>query len=182
MDKAGDFVAALLLYAMRCIEDGETETLHRMGFGPAEVEELATLRLADVNRIERLKSHLDIKVDGEAFAKMIRLIRTERLAAEWERELIRADAPFEMLRRLFGTSNREYVKFRRFYGLGSSVGRPREPTEAEQRRLWRKLATRIEHADGDVLSPAEYMAISRECGMPLRIVWRQSQRIVNGTG
>ena len=44
MKKAGDFAVALVIYVMRCIKDGETERPVRMGFGPAEIEELALLR------------------------------------------------------------------------------------------------------------------------------------------
>ncbi|MCY4056798.1 MAG: DUF2857 domain-containing protein, partial [Gammaproteobacteria bacterium] len=64
MDKAGDFVVALVIYAMRCVQDGETDTLAQMGFGPAEVASLTGLRLGDLKRIESLRSHfLDIRVD-----------------------------------------------------------------------------------------------------------------------
>ena len=73
-----------------------------MGFGPEEVEELSALRLSDIQRIERLKAHLDIKVDKEAFADLIRHIRAERRSTEREHEFIRADAPLDMMRRLFG--------------------------------------------------------------------------------
>ena len=93
MTKAGDFVLALMVYATRCIEDGETEELLQMGFGPAEVEELASLRLADIKRLTRLESHcLDIKLDRLAFAKIIRYIRAGGRSEEWEHRMVQADA------------------------------------------------------------------------------------------
>ena len=178
MDKTGDFVVALVIYAMRCIEDGETEVLARMGFGPAEVESLAGLRFADLKRIERLRSHcLDIRVDREAFAKMIRHIRADGLSTEWEHALIRADAPFDMMRQLFGTTNRAYTKRRQMFGV-SSVGRPREPTDAEAAALWRTIQRRLGESRREVLRPADYLAISRECAVSVRTVWRESQRVV----
>ena len=176
MSKVGDFVVALVVYTMRCIEDGETERLVRMGFGPAEVEELAALRFGDIQRMERLESHcLDIKVDRGAFADMIRRIRTDGRSTEREHALIRVDAPLEMMRRLFGTSGREYTRLRQLYEV-ASTGRPREATEEEEGRLWKVLARRVGTADDGVLPPAEYVAISEECGIPLRTVWREWKR------
>ena len=178
MDKTGDFVVALVIYAMRCIEDGETDALARMGFGPSEVESLAGLRFGDLKRIERLRSHcLEIRVDREAFGEMIRRIQGDGLSTEWEHALIRADAPFDMMRRLFGTTTRAYTKLRQLFGV-SSVGRPREPTEAQAVALWQTIDRRMRESHREILLPADYLAISRECGVPLRTVWRESKRVV----
>ena len=137
-------MVALVLYAMRCIEDGETKKLIQMGFGPEEVQELAALRFGDVGRIERLESHcLDIKVDRRAFSDMIGRIRADSQSQEWEHRMIRADAPLDMMRNLFGTGSREYARLRQLYEV-SSVGRPREPTNEEEERLWPVLTRRIE--------------------------------------
>ena len=182
MNKAGEFVVALLVYTMRCIEDGETEKLVRMGFGPAEVEGLADLRFGDIRRMERLESHcLDIKVDRRAFADMIRRIRTDGRSQEWEHRMVRADASRGMMRSLFGTSNREYARLRRLYEV-SSNGRPPEPTAAEETRLWPVLSGRLKVVRDGVLSPAEYIGISEELGIPLRIVWRESKRMADSLG
>ena len=177
MDKAGDFVLAVVIYAMRCIEDGETEVLTRMGFGPAEVESLAGLRFGDLKRIERLRSHcVEIRVDREAFAEMIRCIRGDGVSVEWEHALIRADAPFDMMRRLFGTTSRAYSKLRQLFGV-ASVGRPREPSETQAAVIWRMIDRRRHESSRETLHPADYLAISRECAAPMRIVWRVSERV-----
>ena len=177
MDKAGEFVVALVLYAMRCIEDGETEALANMGFGPTEAAALANLTFGDLKRIERLKNHcLDIKVDREAFQAIIQRARTDGLSTEWKHALIRADAPFDMMRRLFGTTSRAYTKLRQVFGV-SSVGRPREPTETEATLLWQTLEQRLVETNRYPLPPADYLAISRKCAVPLRTVWRESKRV-----
>ena len=176
MDKAGDFVAALVIYAMRCVQEGETDTLARMGFGPEEVASLAGLRFGDLKRIERLRSHyLDIRVDGAAFAEMIRRINGDGFSTEWEHALIRADAPRDMMRHLFGTTDRSYTKLRQLFGV-SSVGRPREPTEGEASAIWRTINRRLCESGREVLLPADYLAMSRQCGVPLRTVWREFKR------
>ena len=177
MDKAGDFVVALVIYAMRCVEDGETDTLERMGFGPAEVASLAGLRFGDLKRIEKLRSHfVDIRVDRAAFADVIRRISGDGLSTEWEHELIRADAPRDMMRSLFGTSDRSYTKLRQLFGV-SSVGRPREPTEAESAELWQMIARRQREFRRETFLPADYVAISQQCDLPLRTVWREFKRM-----
>lgn len=182
MKKAGDFVVALVIYAMRCIKDGETERLVRMGFGPAEIEELASLRFGDIERLERLESHcLEIRVDRRAFADMIRRIRTDGLAEEWEHRMIRADAPRDMMRSLFGTSDREYARLRQLYEV-SSKGRPREPTVAQEAELWQVLPRRLEEARTGLLVAGEFVAISEELDIPLRTVWRESRRMARELG
>ena len=178
MDKAGDFVVALVIYAMRCVQDGETDTLARMGFGPAEVASLTALRFGDLKRIEKLRSNfLDIRVDRAAFADLIRRIRGDGFSTEWEHALIRAEAPFDMMRCLFGTTNRSYTKLRQLFGV-SNVGRPRVPTEAESAALWRLIGRRLRESGREVLLPADYLAISEQSGVPLRTVWRESKRVV----
>ena len=177
MDKSGEFVVALVIYAMRCIEDGEMDVLARMGFGPSEVAILAGLTVGDLKRIERLGSHcLNIKIDCAAFGAIIKRIRAEGLSIEWEHALIRADAPFDMMRRLFGTNRRAYVKLRQVFGV-SSVGRPPEPTDAQATALWQVIEQRLCAAPRDTLPPADYLAISTECGLSLRTVWRESKRV-----
>ena len=176
MDKAGEFVMALVIYAMRCIEDGETDALARMGFGPSEVTSLSSLTFGDLKRIERLKSHcLDIKLDREAFGEIIKRIRADGFSTEWEHELIRADASLEMMSRLFGTTSRAYTKLRHVFGV-SSVGRPRSPSDAQAAALWEMIESRLQARRGDLL-PADYLAISRQCGVPLRTVWREWKRV-----
>ena len=177
MAKTGDLVVAVLVYTMRCIEDGDLEVLIKMGFGPAEIAELSELKFADVQRIGRLRSHcLDIKLDKQAFATMIRRIRMDGQSGEWEHVLIRADAPFDMMRRLFGTSNREYTKKRHLFAV-SSVGRPTEPDEEMAIKLWHLLTNRIKQTQDGSLTPHDYLLICEESGASLRTVWREAKRL-----
>ena len=179
MDKAGEFVVALVIYAMRCIEDGEMDALARMGFGPSEVATLAGLTVSELKRIERLRNHcLEIKIDREAFSGIIERIRSDGLSTEWEHALIRSDAPFDMMRRLFGTTRRAYTKLRQVFGV-SSVGRPREPTDAQATALWEMIEQHLRASPRDTLAPADYLAISHQCGVPLRTVWRESKRVTD---
>ena len=176
MDKSGEFVVALVIYAMRCIEEGEMDLLARMGFGPSEVAIVAGLTVGDLKRIERLRSHcLDVKIDREAFGAIIKRIRAEGLSIECEHALIRADAPFDMMRSLFGTKRRAYVKLRQVFGV-SSVGRPREPSDAQAAALWETIEQRLRSSPLDTLAPADYLAVSTQCGVSVRQVWRESKR------
>ena len=181
MAKTGDLVVAILVYVMRCIEDGDVEVLTKMGFGAAEIAELSELKFADVQRIGRLRSHcLDIKLDKQAFATMIRRIRMDRNHGEWEHVLIRADAPFDMMQRLFGTSNRDYTKKRHLFAVSSTAGSTK-PTDDEMAiRLWHLLTDRIRRSDDGQLTPHDYLLICEESGASLRTVWREARRLDDG--
>ena len=83
-----------------------------------------------------------------------------------------------MMQRLFGTSRRAYTKLRQVFGV-SSVGRPRKPTDAQAATLWLLIERRLRAVPRKSLAPADYLAISRECGVPLRTVWRESKRVAS---
>ena len=50
---------------------------------------------------------------------MIRRIRTDGLAEEWEHRMVRAGASRDMMRSLFGTTDREYTRLRPMYEVWS---------------------------------------------------------------
>ena len=180
--KTGDLVIAVLVYAMRCLEDGDVDVLVKMGFGPAEIAELSELKFADVQSIGRLRSHcLDIKLDKEAFATMIRRIRMDGECGEWENVLLRADAPFDMMWRLFGTRQREYTKKRYLFQV-SSPGRPWPPNPDEELvvELRRLITDRIGRVPGGCLTPHDYLLICEESRVPLRTVWREAKKLNDG--
>ena len=49
--KEADLVTAVLLYAMRCLAEGDQHALRAMQFGPKEIEALRELNLADLYRV-----------------------------------------------------------------------------------------------------------------------------------
>ena len=55
--KEADLVTAVLMYAMRCLAEGDQAALRNMNFGVKEIEALREMRIADLYRVESLRAH-----------------------------------------------------------------------------------------------------------------------------
>lgn len=162
-----NLMVAILTYAVRCAEDGDLEGLLEMGFGPTEIALLAELKLIHVRGIVRHTDCFSVRLNQPAFRSMVRSVRLDGDAAEWEHVLIRCDAPFDMVRQLFGTSRRTYKNWRRLFKISwVSCSKP-DPGMV--------IAIRNHLADRahDRLAPHEYLQMSEETGAPLRTIWRE---------
>ena len=175
--KEADLVTAVLLYAMRCLAEGDQHALRAMQFGPKEIEALRELNLADLYRVGTLQAHcLAIRLDRDVFWPMIANLRATREAEEVQRDLIQADAPLEMMRSLFGVGSREYTRLRRMLALEPAVGRPPEPDEETSHKLWRALSAHLQPDADEALDPKQYLAVHEESGAPMRAIWNLAQR------
>ena len=86
--KEADLVTAVLLYAMRCLAEGDQHALRAMQFGPKEIEALRELNLADLYRVGALQAHcLSIALDRDVFWPMIANLRATRENEELQRTL-----------------------------------------------------------------------------------------------
>ena len=175
--KEADLVTAVLLYAMRCLAEGDQHALRGMQFGPKEIEALRELNLADLYRVGSLQAHcLAIRLDRDVFWPMIANLRATRETEELQRDLIEADAPLEMMRSLFGVGSREYTRLRRMLALEPAVGRPPEPDEETSHKLWRALSAHLQPDADEALDPKQYLAVHEESGAPMRAIWNLAQR------
>jgi len=177
--KEADLVTAVLLYAMRCLSEGDQYALRAMRFGPKEIEALRELNLADLYRVGSLQAHcLTIRLNRNVYWPMIKHLRATRESEELQRDLIQADAPMEMMRSLFGMSGREYGRLRRMLVVEPALGRPPEPDEETSHRLWHVLSERLTPDSDLALAPAEYLSVREESGATLRAIWSLVQRWV----
>ncbi len=175
--KEADLVTAVLLYAIRCLAEGDQSALRNMKFGPSEIESLRELSLADLYRIESLRAHcLDIALNRQVYWPMIDHLRKQRESEETLQSLIAADAPHEMVLILFGVYARDYSRLRRILSVNPSVGRPPEPDEEISNRLWHAWSNRVGSEVSGLLAPAEYLELHRETGVPMRAIWNLTQR------
>jgi hypothetical protein len=175
--KESDLVTAVLMYAIRCLAEGDQVALRNMNFGPREIEALREMNLADLYRIESLRAHcLDIGLNRDVYWPMVEHLRRQRESEELQQLLIVADAPLEMMQTLFGLGSREYTRLRRLLTVDPSVGRPAEPDEASSNRLWGVWVQRVGDQREGPLSPHEYLAIHRETGISMRGIWNLTQR------
>jgi len=167
--KESELVMAVLLYAIRCLAEGDRHALRGMNFGPKEIAALRELNLADLYRAGKLQAHcLDIRLSRAVYWPMLAHLRREREIEEVQRDLIQADAPLEMMRSLFGVGSREYTQLRRLLTPDPAIGRPPEPDEATSHALWRAWSERINNDSTALLLPEDYLALSHETGASMR--------------
>ena len=174
--KEAELTTAVVLYAVRCLAEGDQMALRTMKFGPKELEALRELSLADLYRIERLQTHcLSIELNRQIFWPTIEQLKQQRQSEETQQALIVADAPQDMMRTLFGMSAREYTQWRRTLTLAPSVGRPAELEESDNHRLWYVWES-MAGDDDACLSGEDYLSLYRETDLPMRGIWILTQR------
>jgi len=180
--KEAELVMAVLMYAVRCLLEGDLGALRDMNFGPQEIAALREMKLADLCRVESMRAHcLAIGLNREVYWPMVANLREQRESEELQHALINADAPHEMLQSLFGMSAREYTRLRHSLGVGPSTGRPPDPDDAGAERLWRAWKA-LDRDSALPLAARDYLRLHAETRIPLRSVWRQIHRWVTYGG
>lgn len=175
--KESDLVTAVLMYALRCLAEGDQIALRNMNFGPREIEALREMTLADLYRVESLRAHcLSIALNREVYWPMMDHLQQQRETEETEQALIAADAPLDMMQTLFGLGAREYSRLRRTLSVDPSIGRPPEPDEESAHRLWHAWSRRMGGEEKDLLPAAEYLELHAETRVPMRAIWNLTQR------
>ena len=175
--KESDLVTAVLMYALRCLAEGDQIALRNMNFGPREIEALRDMTLADLYRVESLRAHcLSIALNREVYWPMMDHLRQQREAEETEQALITADAPLDMMQTLFGLGAKEYSRLRRTLSVEPSIGRPPDPDEESTHRLWHAWSRRVDDEENDMLPAAEYLELRAETGVSMRAIWNLTQR------
>ena len=175
--KESDLVTAVILYAVRCLAEGDQQSLREMDLGPREIDALRGFDMADLYRLGALKAHcVAISIDRDVFWPLVANLQSARQSEELQRDLVQRDAPLDMMRRLFGMGSREYTRLRRILAVQPAVGRPTELDEDAAHQLWRAIAAEQDASDGEELAPAQYLRISQATGATLRSVWRHVER------
>ncbi len=175
--KEADLVTSVLLYAMRCLAEGDQAALRHMNFGVKEIESLRELRVADLYRIESLRAHcLDIALNREVYWPMLGNLCRQREMEDMIQTLITADAPQEMMQVLFGLNQRDYTRLRRILMVEPAVGRPREVNDETSNQLWERWSAHVDDEASGLLTPEQYLDIHRETALSMRAIWMQTQR------
>ena len=174
--KETELVMAVLLYAVRCLFEGDHAALRDMNFGPTEIDALRELKLADLSGVDALRAHcLDVTLDRDVFWPMIEHLKAKRASEELQHTLMVADASLEMMQSLFGMGAREYTRVRRTLTVAPSVGRPPELDDAASANLWTAWQPLAKDETGQ-LTPDAYLALHQSTELPLRLIWNQVQR------
>ncbi len=175
--KEADLITAVLMYAMRCLAEGDQAALRNMNFGVKEIEALREMRVADLYRVESLRAHcLEIALNRQVYWPMIEHLGQQRAMEDTIQTLISADAPQEMMQILFGLNQRDYTRLRRTLLVDPTVGRPPELHEEGSHQLWEAWSSRVDGDESGLLTPAQYLDIHCETGLSMRAIWNQTQR------
>ena len=175
--KESDLITAVLMYAMRCLAEGDQTALRNMNFGVKEIEALREMRVADLYRVESLRAHcLEIALNRQVYWPMIDHLSEQRAMEDTIQALILADAPQEMMQVLFGLNQRDYTRLRRTLLVDPTVGRPPELDEASSHRLWDAWSARVDGEALALLHSEQYLAIHAETGLSMRAIWNLTQR------
>jgi hypothetical protein len=175
--KEADLVTAVLMYAMRCLAEGDQAALRHMNFGVKEIEALREMRVADLYRVESLRAHcLEIALNRQVYWPMIDHLSEQRAMEDTIQALILADAPQEMMQVLFGLNQRDYTRLRRTLLVDPTVGRPPELDESSSHHLWEAWSGRVDGEASGLLHPEQYLAIHAETGLSMRAIWNLTQR------
>ena len=176
-NKEAELTSAVMLYAIRCLAEGDQASLREMNFGPREVQALREMNLGDLGYIETLRAHcLSISLDREVYWPMLSHLRQRRQSEELQQALISADAPLEMMQTFFGMSGREYARLRRMLVANAVTGRPAEATEVQAQQIWDAWQARSDQLEDGLMPPEEYLNIHKESGVPLRTIWCETRR------
>ncbi len=174
--KESDLVIAVLMYAVRCLAEGDLAALRSMDFGPKEIEALREMSISDLYRVETLRAHcLKIALNRQIYWPMMDHLRQHRESEETQRSLIAVDAPQEMMQTLFGVGPREYSRLRRMLSVAPSVGRPQNPEEDESHKLWHAWEEKGYDKDPEALTPDVYLDLHAETGVSMRAIWNLTQ-------
>jgi len=176
VSKEAQLTSAVMMYALRCLQEGDQGALRAMNFGPAEIQALKDLGMADLCQLEHVRAHcLAVELNRDVYWPMLNQLRTRRASEDLQHELIKADAPLDMMQTFFGMSGREYAKLRKLMLSHVSTGRPAEPTESEIEAIWSAWRAHKAEVNDGLLPPEAYLAIHRDTEASLRAIWRQTR-------
>ena len=174
--KEAELTSAVMMYALRCMQEGDQTSLREMNFGPAEVQALRDMSMGDLCQLESLRAHcLSVALNRDVYWPMMSQLRRRRESEELQHTLISADASLEMMQTFFGMSGREYAKLRKTLLVKVSTGRPAEPNDDDIEKLWAAWREREEQVRDGLLPPEEYLNIHQETGVSVRAIWRQTR-------
>ena len=171
--KETELMHSIIIYCLRCQEEGDFHALKEMGFGPREIRALSSLSSADQVRLASTKSHfMNIVLNHDVYWRMIDYVDRENNKESVINKLITFDAPLPLMYALTGMGSKQYALKRRQFGLlGSPVGRPPIPPESTAELVWTQL-TRITETS-DTFGPKQFLDLyeTLEKKISLRVIW-----------
>ncbi|MDE0310055.1 MAG: DUF2857 domain-containing protein [Acidiferrobacterales bacterium] len=176
--KETELMHSIIIYCLRCQEEGDFHALKEMGFGPREMRALNALSSGDQIRLASTKSHfMKIVLNQDVYWRMIDYVDQENLKEAVINQLIAFDAPLPLMNALTGIGSKQYALKRRQAGLlGSPVGRPPIPSDSTTQLVWQQLTAITEKSDS--FGPKQFLDLyeSMDRKVSLRVIWNLFHR------
>lgn len=163
----------VFVYLGRCVAEGDYQALRDIGCGLEEAAFIEQIRLPDLLALAATRAHaLNVHFNRESMPWLREHMRRRRNRETLKTELLRAEAPFELMRQLFGMSAKEYAAARITLGQPSGRGRPALSGERDEQRLWQLWVLfakpdrpqRLRRED-------QWLIIGRELDSTVRAAW-----------
>jgi hypothetical protein len=175
--KEAELNVALLQYVAKCAGEGDDRALTHLGLERQDAQAAESLGFGDLDLLSSVHFLLlrASAIDRNVFQRLVSHVRLERASKALRNELLAHDAPLPLMHHFFGMDSSEYAERGRSLRVVRLTGRPREPTEAEERAIWQANQD-IEKPEGADLTPEDYLALHRITEIPLRTLWLVLQR------
>jgi len=175
--KEAELNVALLQYVAKCASEGDDRALTHLGLERQDAEGAVSLGFGDLDLLSSIHFPLlrESAIDRNVFRRLMSHVRLERASKSLRDELLAHDAPLPLMHHFFGMDSSEYAERGRSLRVVRLTGRPREPTEVEERAIWQAYQDLDKHGEED-LTADDYLALHRITGIPLRTLWLVFQR------
>lgn len=176
--KESELNYAIFAYATRCMAEGDLDALRQVGFVPEDIPVLDQIRLSDLHALSASRAHaLKVQIDRAALQWLLERVRRRRTREMLKLELLRLEAPFPMMTKLFGMTPREFATVREAIGVSGGLGRPKINFDDDESQLWRLWVLLADLSRPDKLRQDDlWLVIGREQPSALRTAWHAIQR------
>ncbi|WP_162622916.1 STY4526/YPO1902 family pathogenicity island replication protein [Salinisphaera orenii] len=174
--KEHELTRAGLNYVMDCVRDGDWKALNNKGFGDRHIRVLQQVTLRDMSYLNQHISAQQVFVDLDPENLVMLVAQMQQISAteDLKHEMVRRDAPVDMMRQLFAMNGREYTAMRRALGRPANVGRPAQPDTDTMDAIWFAWEKHWGR-HGQPATPSDWLELADSADVNLGIVWRFAQ-------
>lgn len=128
---------AVIYDLIQHIRRGEIHYCTQLGFDEAELAELCNLSTQEICDLSESKTNfVNIRINHDSFWKLVASVRMNTRKRNAIDRALQLGASSDILHSRFGLSSADVSARRRLLGINESMGRKRNATEEEEKRIW----------------------------------------------
>lgn len=166
---------SIAMYILECMEERNQAELLELGFSKGDISMLSDLSVRDLMRLFN-RSRDFIRINRQRLRWTLKGVQRQIERKNDTLRLIRAGAPYSMMRSLCRISKREFVILRRQYKILSPPGRPSLPSDRAHTLLGRYLQDLV--AGKSQCKAEEFLELQRVTHEPLASLWQAYLRLL----